>query len=132
MPMYYELLTDLPMDEVQSILAGHPKDAKVTLGKSIIAEYHDAAAAEAAAEQWQREIGGGALPADIPIVELKRTELAGDGTLPAANLLKLAGLCDSSSEARRAIQQGGAKLGDEKVRIESHDQSISVTDGLLL
>ena len=52
--------------------------------------------------------------------------------MPAANLLKLAGLCDSTSEARRAIQQGGAKLGEDKARIETHDQPIAVTDGLLL
>jgi tyrosyl-tRNA synthetase len=132
MRMYFELLTDIPMDRVESILGGHPKEAKLTLGRAIITEYHDAAAAQAAADQWEREIGGGALPADIPVVEVKRCDLGGDGTLPAANLLKLTGLCDSTSEARRAIQQGGAKLGEDKLRIESHDQPIAVTDGLLL
>jgi tyrosyl-tRNA synthetase len=52
--------------------------------------------------------------------------------VPAANLLKLAGLIPSTSEARRAIQQGGAYLGPDKVNIESVDQPITVTDGLLL
>jgi tyrosyl-tRNA synthetase len=132
MRMYFELLTDLPMDRVEAVLAGHPKEAKLTLGKTIITEYHDAAAAPAAADQWEREIGGGALPAEIPVVEVRRADLAGDGTVPAANLLKLTGLCDSTSEARRAIQQGGAKMGEDKARIEAHDQSIMVVDGLLL
>jgi tyrosyl-tRNA synthetase len=132
MRMYYELLTDVPMDQVDAILAGHPKQAKLTLGRAIVTEYHDAAAAQAAADQWEREIGGGALPADIPTVELNRSDLGADGTLPAASLLKLAGLCDSTSEARRAIQQGGARLGEDKARIETHDQPIAVTDGLLL
>src|SRR5690606_11700179 len=125
MRMYYELLTDVPLDQVQAILAGHPKEAKLTLGKSIITEYHNAAAAQAAADQWEREIGGGALPADIPVVEIRPSDMGADGTLPAANLLKLAGLCDSTSEARRAIQQGGAKLGEDKARIEAHDQPIT-------
>jgi len=132
MQMYYELLTSIPLDEVETILAGHPKDAKVRLARRVITEYHDAGAADAAAEQWQREIGGGALPAEIPVLEVNRSEIGDDGTLPAAVLLKLTGLCTSTSEARRAIQQGGAKLGEQKAKIEAHDQPIAVKDGLLL
>lgn len=132
MRMYYELLTDLPLDEVDRILVGHPKEAKVTLAKSVISEYHDAGSADEAAQRWQREIGGGAMPADIPVVEIKRSDLNDDGQLPAAILLKMVGLCQSTGEARRVIQQGGAKLGTEKTKIEAHDQAIDVTDGLLL
>lgn len=132
MQMFYELLTDLPLDEVKSILGGHPKEAKVKLGKTIITEYHDAAAADEAAERWQREIGSGGMPADIPVVQISKSDLNEDGTLPAANLLKVAGLCASTSDARRSIQQGGAKLGAEKDRIEAHDQAIAVESGLLL
>ncbi|MCA9077630.1 MAG: tyrosine--tRNA ligase [Planctomycetaceae bacterium] len=133
MRMYYELLTDIPMEEVDTILAGHPKEAKVTLAKHVISEYHDAGAADDSATRWQREIGDrSALPEDIPVAEIARSEINDDGTLPAAILLKVAGLCQSSGEARRAIQQGGAKLGEDKTKIESHDQPIEVTDGLLL
>jgi tyrosyl-tRNA synthetase len=132
MRIYYELLTDIRLEEVDRLLAGHPRDAKLTLGRSVISGYHDASSAEEAAARWQREIGGDALPEDIPVIALPRSELDADGTLPAAILLKLAGLCPSTSEARRAIQQGGAKLGEEKTRIETHDQPIAVTDGLLL
>ncbi len=132
MRMYFELLTDMPLDDVERLLAGHPKEAKVVLAKSVISEYHDATGAAEAADRWQREVGGGALPEDIPIVTLKRSDLNADGTLPAAVLLKLTGLCPSTSDARRAIQQGGAKLGEDKTAIASHDQPIAVTDGLLL
>lgn len=131
MQMFYELLTDLPLEQVESLLAGHPKESKLTLAKTIIGEYHDDAAAEQAAERWQREIGGGGLPSDIPTAGIARSELT-EGALPAAVLLKLAGLCASNSDARRAIAQGGAKRGEEKTRIESHDESIAVADGLLL
>lgn len=132
MSMFYELLTDLPMAEVETILAGHPKQAKVTLAQAIITEYHSAAEADAAAGRWQREIGGGGLPAEIPEVTVSQSDLNADGTLPAANLLKLVGLCQSTGEARRAIAQGGAKQGEEKTRIEQHDDAIAVSDGLLL
>lgn len=131
MKMYFELLTDLPLDEVDALLAGHPKESKLTLARTIIGEYHDDAAAQESAVRWQREIGGGGLPEDIPTAQIARGELT-DGSLPAAVLLKLAGLCASNSDARRSIAQGGAKLGEDKTRIESHDQAIAVEDGLLL
>ncbi len=131
MRMYFELLIDLPLDEVEALLAGHPKQAKVALAKTIISEYHDHQAANEAAERWQREIGEGQRPDEIPTATIPRSELT-EGQLPAAVLLKLAGLCPSTSEARRAIAQGGAYLGDDKTRITSHDQPITVEDGLLL
>lgn len=131
MQMYYELLTDVPLDEVNTLLAGHPKEAKVTLAKAVIGEYHDADQADKAADRWQQEIGAGAKPADIPTVTIPSSELT-DGKIPAAPLLKLAGLVSSTSEARRSIQQGGAKRGEDKTRIESHDEQIEVETGLLL
>ncbi|WP_145305830.1 tyrosine--tRNA ligase [Gimesia fumaroli] len=132
MPMFYELLTDFPLEDVKTILQGHPKEAKVRLAKTIITEYHDASAADEAAERWQREIGSGGMPSEIPVAQISKSELNDDGTLPAANLLKQAGLCDSTSNARRSIQQGGAKMGEEKQKIETHDQAIPVENGLLL
>jgi tyrosyl-tRNA synthetase len=55
-----------------------------------------------------------------------------DGTIPGRNLLKLAGLCASSSDAARAISQGGAFYGDDKARIQTADEKIAVSDGMLL
>jgi len=132
MRMYFELLTELPLDEVETLLAGHPKEAKVRLAKLVISEYHDAASADAAADRWQQEIGGNALPQDIPACVISRSDLEGNGSAQAARLLVLAGLCPSSSDARRSIQQGGAYLGEDRQRIEAFDQSIPVQTGLLL
>ncbi len=131
MRQYYELLTGIELTRVDEILAGHPKTAKVTLAKTIIAQYHSDAAADEAATRWQKEIGEGALPEDIPVVEVARGQLQ-DGKLAAAPLLKLTGLCPSTSDARRAIDQGGAYLGAEKTPIGAHNQMIDVADGLLL
>ena len=132
MATYYELLTDIPMSEIESLLKGHPKEAKVRLAKQIIGEYHDAVSAEASAARWQNEIGGDALPSNIPELPITRAAVNDDGTLPAFVLFKTVGLAPSTSEARRVIGQGGAKLGEEKTPITSHDQPIEVTDGLLL
>ena len=131
MKMYFELLTELPMDEVEQLLSGHPKDAKVTLARSVITQYHDASTGEDAAARWQTEIGGGGLPADIPEVALAAAELE-DGGLPAYLLLVKLGLQSSNGESRRLIGQGGAKLGEEKTVIDDANRKIVVEDGMLV
>src|SRR5579863_7169427 len=70
MAMYFELLTDIPLEHVNTLLAGHPKDAKIALAKAVIAGYHDASAGDEAAAQWQREISEKAIPSDIPTVNI--------------------------------------------------------------
>lgn len=127
MQMYYELLTDVPLPEVQTILAGHPKDAKLRLGTLVIDQYHSTGEGAAAAERWQQEVGSGALPADIPTIAISEP-----GPLKAAQLFKLAGLVTSTSEARRLFAQGGGYFGDELTPITSPDDEIPLTDGLLL
>lgn len=131
MRMYYELLTEIPLDEVEQLLSGHPKEAKVRLASTVIAQYYDEGQAEAAASRWQSEIGGGGLPSEIPEVQLSRQQLT-DGSLPAYRLLTELGLCQSGGEARRLIAQGGARLGESKDVIAVQDQLIPVNDGLLV
>lgn len=131
MRMYYELLTEIPLDEVEQLLSGHPKEAKVRLASTVIAQYYDDGQAEAAATRWQSEIGGGGLPSEIPEVQLSRQQLT-DGSLPAYRLLTELGLCQSGGEARRLIAQGGARLGESKDVIAAQDQLIPVNDGLLV
>jgi tyrosyl-tRNA synthetase len=131
MKMYFELLTRVPLDEVDRLLAGHPKIAKVALAEAVIAEYHPAEAAKEAAAQWQREVVEKSLPADIATVTIPAAEVQ-NGNIAAAKLLVLTGLCASSSDARRAIAQGGAYLGEDKSVISSHDAPVTLEPGLLV
>lgn len=120
MSMYYNLLTNVPLDEVASILAGHPKEAKVRLAKLVIAGFHSAKDADEAADRWQREVGGGELPTDIPVVKLDLNALSAQlpqcqadlasSRLAAAQLMKAAGLTGSTSDAMRMIAQGGLSI----------------------
>src|SRR5438132_1984360 len=64
MRMYLELLTNLPLEEVNTLLAGHPKEAKIALAKSVIGEYHTPTQAVEAADRWQREISEKEKPED--------------------------------------------------------------------
>ena len=131
MKMYFELLTDLPLENVDALLGGHAKQCKQRLAADIVGQYHSPEAADLAIERWEREIGSGGQPEDIPEVVVSTAEL-NNGQLPAAQLLKLTNLCNSTSEARRAISQGGAYFGQDKQRFDSHDTLVDVTDGLLL
>jgi tyrosyl-tRNA synthetase len=136
MRMYFELLTDLPLPDVDRLLAGHPKDAKLALGKAVIGEYHGAPAGVEAAARWQNEVSSGSLPPDSEIAEavLRADQLSPNGTMQAAMLLKELQLCDSTSEAMRKIAEGGAFYfdGDRKVKIADKKDWISITGGLLV
>lgn len=131
MKMYFELLTEVPMPEVDTILAGHPQEAKFKLAETVIDQYHEAGQGAAAAERWRSEIRGGGLPADIPEVDLAASELE-DGGLPAYLLLVKLGLQASNGESRRLIKGKGAKLGEEKTVIEDANQKITVENDMLV
>ncbi len=134
MKMYYELLTEIQLDEVEQILKGHPKDAKVRLAKTIIAEYHDETAACAAAAQWQKEIGEGNLPSDIPEKTISRSSLNEDGSLQAARLLKELELVPSTSQAIQRIKGGAVffLIDSEKTKIADRGEWIHVEEGMVV
>jgi tyrosyl-tRNA synthetase len=81
----------------------NPKDAKVMLAKEITARFHDAAAADAAEQDFINRSKGG-IPEDIPDVTLSGAPLG------IAQLLKQANLAPSTSEASRLIEGGGVRV----------------------
>jgi tyrosyl-tRNA synthetase len=114
---YYDLLSFRAIEEIaalkeQAAAGRNPRDIKIELAKEIIARFHSDADAEAAHQDFIQRFSKNALPDDIP--ELTLT-IEGDH-LPIAQLLKEAGLVESTSEALRMIKQGAVKLnGDTKV-----------------
>jgi tyrosyl-tRNA synthetase len=134
MAMYFELLTDIPLDEAKRLISSNPKEAKQTLGRAVIGQYHGAEAAEAAVAQWEREIGQGGVPTDVPEVRLPVSTLDGEGMISGIGLLKTLQLCASTGEAIRLIDQGGAYIyrGEEKVRIDNGRQMLKVEDGTIV
>lgn len=114
---YYDLLSFRAIEDIaalkqQAAEGRNPRDIKIELAKEIIARFHSDADAEAAHQDFIQRFSKNALPDDIP--ELTLT-IEGDN-LPIAQLLKEAGLVESTSEALRMIKQGAVKLnGDVKV-----------------
>jgi tyrosyl-tRNA synthetase len=115
MATYFELATEVPMDQVQSLLSGHPMVAKKTLAGEIVRLYHDGSASEAAQAEFERVFREHALPEEIPEVQVPRSELKEDGRIWIGKLITLAGLAGGSREARRLVEQGAVTLDSEKV-----------------
>ncbi|WP_104401410.1 tyrosine--tRNA ligase [Vibrio penaeicida] len=110
---YYELLSFRPLGEVEQfkndITNGkNPRDIKILLAKEIIARFHSEADADAAEQEFINRFQKGAMPEEMPEFEF-------DAGLPITNLLKDAGLVNSTSDAMRMIKQGAAKIDGEKV-----------------
>ncbi len=113
---YFELLSFRPLAEVEQFKAdveagANPRDIKIALAKEIIARFHDQAAADGAHQEFINRFQKGAMPDDIEEIELE----AGEEGLAIANLLKNAGLVNSTSDAMRMIKQGAAKLDGNKI-----------------
>lgn len=105
---YFELLSFRPMDEIAALRAAteggaNPRDAKVALGKEIVTRFHSAQAADDALADFVNRSKGG-IPDDVPEVNVSGAPLG------VAQLLKAAGLCASTSEAMRMIDQGGVRI----------------------
>jgi tyrosyl-tRNA synthetase len=95
----------------------NPKDAKVMLAKEITARFHSAKAADAAEQDFINRSKGG-VPDDIPQLSLEGAPLG------IAQLLKLAGLAPSASEANRLIDGGGVRVdsaivSDKGLKVEA-------------
>ena len=105
---YYELLSWRSLGELAQLKSEveggrNPRDAKVALAQEIVARFHSQQAAEDALADFVNRSKGG-IPDDIPEVTLAGAPLG----IP--QLLKQAGLCPSTSEAMRMIEQGGVRI----------------------
>ena len=125
---YIELLSFESLETVAKwkadVKAGaNPRDTKVRFAQEIVARFHSQADAENALNDFQTRAKGG-IPDDVPEVRVD----IGTQSIGIAQLLKMAGLVESTSEAIRAIQQGGVKLDSEKVE----DKNLQLNKGAIV
>jgi tyrosyl-tRNA synthetase len=122
---YYELLTDVTVDEINALRfrcesgAENPRNIKVNLAKLIINDFHSAEAAFAAEDEFNRRFVKKEMPDEI-----EETQIAA-GTYKLTDLLVQTNLAASKGEAKRLIEQGGVKIGGEKVSDAKADISIN-------
>jgi tyrosyl-tRNA synthetase len=115
---YYELLTDLPLEEInkmkREVEGGrfHPKEAKKSLARIIVSQYHSEELARKAEEEFERVFSKRELPSDVETFEVS----AGKIYLP--RILKDLGLTSSTSEARRLIAQRAIDIDKNPITSE--------------
>ncbi len=127
---YYELATEVPMDQVQSLLAGHPMTAKKSLAREIVRLYHGEDAAAAAQGEFERVFSERELPEDMPEFRVPAAELKDDGRIWIGKLLTLSGMAPSTREAKRLVEQGGVTLDGDKITDVNAD--VAVRPGAVL
>jgi len=104
---YFELATDVLMDEVKNIVAD-PMNAKKRLAREIVAMYHSDEAAKKAEENFVKTFSKKETPDEIKEVAVKSKNIL--------DVLVEVGFCSSKGEARRNILQGGVTVSGEVVK----------------
>lgn len=132
MVRYFELVTDVSLEELEEIRAGlengtlHPRDTKMRLAYTLVRLYHGEALAEQAQNEFIKVFQQGDLPDDIPEITFENQP----EPIWLPKLLIQLMLASGSSEAKRAIQQGSVKINGEK--ITDTDAKITVSDGMIV
>ncbi|MBS1712965.1 MAG: tyrosine--tRNA ligase [Armatimonadetes bacterium] len=111
---WFELCTDVPMDEVRSAVSDNPYEAKKRLAKEIVSLYHSAEAADAADAYFRETFSQRQQPVEAEEAQVP-TDLVQDGHVPLAALIAALGMAKSNGNARDIIKQGGVSLDGEKV-----------------
>jgi tyrosyl-tRNA synthetase len=119
---YYTLCTDLTPAAVSEVrgrvesAALHPMEAKRELAKSIIRDFYDADAADAAEAEFRRIFSERQAPTEIEEITL---EAQAEPQL-LSRIITLANLAESNKDAQRLIAQGGVLVDDVKVDSTRH------------
>ncbi len=128
---YYELLTDLSLEEIQAKRheaesgAVHPMDTKHELAHSIVAEFHSEDDARQGAATFKKVVQQGQVPDDMP--EFDMPEGVRDGTaIRVDKLLRGIGLCKSGGEANRKLKEGAVDVNGTRQQGMTYD----VADGV--
>ena len=130
------MLTFLPLEEIDAMESwegAQLNQAKEILAFELTKLVHGEEEATKAREASHALFAGGGDSAHMPTVELSSADFA-DGDMDILSLLVKTELAPSRSDARRAVEQGGVSVADEKVtdiRIAYNEDSFGA-DGLVV
>ena len=132
---YFELVTDVPLNEIDKIKIDlendniHPRDVKKRLAREIVKLYHGQSTALVAEKEFERVFKKKLHPEKIKELVLRKDNLK-EGKIWITELIVISGLIASKSEARRLIEQGGVRINGEKVSDPYLD--LIVKEGMIL
>ena len=120
---YYELVTDISMDEIQALDPNKPIENKKRLAFDIVRQLHGEIGAKTGETYYDTVVQPKVAPSDLPVVIVKA------GT-PILDVLKLAELGVSNSDIKRTLEQGGVEIDGKKI-IDSTEM-LTLTDGTII
>jgi tyrosyl-tRNA synthetase len=121
---WYTLLFFKTPAEIAELKKGHPMEAKKALAHAIVTQYHGAAAADHAREDFEKQFSKKELR------EIARLLPVAPGEIWIVELIEKAHKFGSRSEIRRLIQGGGVSIDGEKISDEK--ARVAVRDGMIL
>jgi len=127
MENYFTLLTDLPAEKISELVnpdKSHPKESKVLLGKTIVSQFYDKAAADAAAAEFEKVFAQGQLPEEIPEFTLPSEPIS------VKQLLLTCKLVETGGEAKRMCAQSAVTIDGKKWT--DPNAQITPTDGMTI
>ncbi len=116
---YFELCTDVPLDEARALCTAakagaiNPRDVKRRLAREIVTLYHGGSEAEEADAFFVRTFSERQRPVDAEEAEITPHLIEGEAGLMLPRLIAALGLAKSSSEARRLMEQKGVSIDGE-------------------
>ncbi|MCL9972014.1 MAG: tyrosine--tRNA ligase [Candidatus Pacebacteria bacterium] len=104
--------TRVPLGHIETIMSGHPKDAKLTLAEELVRMYHGTSAAVEAREQFEKTFARKDVPDDVPEVSV-----GAEGLMDA---VVAAGVVASKTEYRRLVSDGAIRIVRTDEKLSEH------------
>ncbi len=117
MENWFKMVTPLPEDRISSLIDPaqvHPREAKDILARAIVEQYHNAADAEKASEDFRKRFSGGEILSDTEVKTISATLLQ-DGKIGILTLIKEVGFAPSTNQAKQLVEGGGVHLNGSRI-----------------
>ncbi|MFA5088052.1 MAG: tyrosine--tRNA ligase [Candidatus Omnitrophota bacterium] len=107
---YYELLTDMDLDEAKRL---HPKEAKLRLAQEIVRQFHDADEAKKSRVEFEQVFSQGQVPVDMETYYFDNTNKE-----YFVDVIIKMNLASSKNEIRRLLRQGAVTFEGQRIDSE--------------
>ncbi len=117
---YYELLTDIPLSEIESWREGieqekvHPRDLKSQLARMLVEDFWDEKEADKAALEFDKIFKQKEIPSELDIHVVDPLKISDSSEANIIDILE--DILPSRGEAKRMVRQGGVYI--DGIRIE--------------
>lgn len=116
---WFELVTDVPVDELPKLkkrAEEDPRDTKHELALAITRMYHGEDAAREAREHFEQTVINKEIPDDAPTFEYESGE-----TVRLLDIISETGFTESNGQTKRLMKQGGVSIDDSKITDKGYE-----------